>query len=866
MLQNCQIFSLQRLLGTISIAVVASLFVTSSFAQSTSLEEIVVTGSYLKRTPEDSASPVRVIGSEELGAAGNATLDGISLTLASNVGSEAQPNIFRQNFNAGTAPLNLRGLGLGSTLVLINGRRMTFSSAYSQDGSSYVDINSIPSIMVENLEILKDGAAALYGSDAVAGVANFVTHRSYEGAKVSASFASAGGDQDDIEIGILFGRSIGDTDFAIGINYLDRDPLSTTDRAFTDGTGFSAAGQPGNFIIPGGPPVPDPACATSGGINGPPPLGLCLFDFIPFAQLVIPETRLQAMATITHSVSENTELYGEILLSRNEVEGQTLPGSLPSVTGGAPAIPATHPNNPFGQDIVLAIFRPFGANAPAGLVNRENDTNRFVVGARGDRGEWSWDVGLQHSSNDYFYNFPDVKVSRLAAALRGEAGPANNEFFNPFGTASGNSQGVIDDISANQTRDGSSSLTTLDFVATSELGSIGSSAPVGIAIGAQYRTEDLEATYDAETQNFDLAFLVGSTNFDADRSAYAAFIELSIPWSDNFEMQLAGRYENYEDFGGSFDPKLAARWTPSDNVVLRGSVSTAFRVASLHQAFGNQAAVAEFQGPTGPIFRGDLTSGNVSLGNEESVSFNLGVVFNPTDNLTMSVDYWRYDYEDVITKEDAVTIFNDWTASGSLCTDMRIIVTDRTGAISCANRFRATNTRFINAGESTTDGIDLTLDYAADTAVGTVGLQFDATRILSFDITPTPGSSEIDVLGSRNFFNYARTTQEWRGTLRGLWSSGNHSANITGHYIDGFINDQVAIGASPASVGSHTTWDIQYSYDFESSGFNATIGAINVFDRDPPPVSTFFGFESQTHDPRGQIAYLRLSKSFDFGS
>lgn len=597
---------------------------------------------------------------------------------------------------------------------MIDGRRVTQSGAYGQDGSSFVDINTIPTIMLDRVEILEDGAAATYGSDAVAGVVNFLTKKNFEGLEVSASYQKTeNGPQDDLDVGIVGGKTYGNTNVVLGLNYFKRDSLPASERSFTDpdvaGQGFSAAGQPGNFFVvgaPPGPPQPDPSCEASGGfIRGP----TCRFNYIVFNELFVPENRLQAMLNINHSFDNGSELYGSLLIAKNEVDGQILPASLPTVISSddlGPAIPASHPDNPFGADLRTAIARPFGANSEPGVIDRDNDTTRLTLGGKSELGKWSYDLGYQYSANEYSFNFPDIRRSRLRAAYLGLGGPNNDEFFNPFGLSDNNSVSVIADIQADAFVDSQTELHTLDFVASTEFGNLKGGA-IGFAAGGQFRNEALDVDYSSDFENFDLAFLIGATDYSADRNIYSLFAEALLPVSNTLEVTLAARYENYQDFGSSFDPKIALRWEPSDKVVVRASASTAFRTPTLLQAFGNFAAVNDFLDGDGDFqFRADLATGNPDLDNEEATTFNVGLVLTPTEDLTVSLDYWSFEYDDVITKENANALLSaagGTTACGNANPSEDLICEN--------NQFVAVNTNFFNAASMDTDGIDLSVNY-----------------------------------------------------------------------------------------------------------------------------------------------------------
>jgi iron complex outermembrane receptor protein len=325
------------------------------------VEEIVVTGSYIKRAPEDAPSPVRAIGREELEVSGNTQLSDMVMKLPSVVGSENVTAQEQSVGGAGAANINIRNLGLASTLILIDGKRVNVGTSISNQGEQFVDINRLPFIMVENIEILKDGASALYGSDAVAGVANFKLRNDFEGFEIQAMYQDSlkgrevkfddydlpeiyrsgieGFSKDtsnDMDIGAIWGFGNDNTHFVIGGNYFEREPLHTVDRDYAirdviDGSvgGPSPFNLPqdmfGSLIIPGVGEIPaanlieDSSCVALGSYRTR-NSGLCstkndLLSRDIFSQ----ERRKQLMATFTHAFNDQVEAYGHFGMSENTV-------------------------------------------------------------------------------------------------------------------------------------------------------------------------------------------------------------------------------------------------------------------------------------------------------------------------------------------------------------------------------------------------------------------------------------------------------------------------------------------------------------------------------------------------------------------
>ena len=846
------------------------------------LETIIVTGSRLQGSSENAPSPVSVFNTDDIAVSGGASIQDFLFDLPLNVGTESQPNIFNQNFSAGTENINLRGLGLSSTLVLFNGRRGPLSGAVAQDGATFVDVSVLPKVFVERVEVLKDGGSAIYGSEAVAGVTNFILKKWVTGVEIQGGFQTPfEGSGSESDIGFIAGTDVGDsTNLTVGFNFFDRDALDATERDFTAPTlnaplfaGTSAAGQPGNFIIQGappGPPTPDPECATAGGFMAGP---ICRFNFIQFAQLQIPEQRLQSYGRIDHDFDNGIEAYAEVLLAFNEVQGQTLPLSTPTVVGGAPVIPAANPFNTLGADVGLFIGRPFGANAPAGVIYRENDTQRYAFGAKGEVGStgWTWNAGYQYGQNKYSFNFPDVAVTPFVNALSGndQDGNFTGVFFDVFGDTSNNSQALIDRVSVDYERAAETNLHTFDVGFSGEIFNL-SAGPVGLAFGGQLRREKLDVDFGAAAETFDLGFLIGGADYSAERDIYAAYGELGIPLHETINAQVALRYESYDGFGSSVDPKIAVRWQPNNIIGLRGSFSTAFRTPSLQQAFGNQTGVEFIPGATTFV-----TVGNPNLKNEESQSFNIGVILTPDiDNgsLRIAVDYFDFSYDDVITVDSIGGLIADFNAGGNAPNPLLVADAFVAGTSSQVVTVGATSTvdfvvaNFINAAAQDVSGVDIDLDYTVETDIGIFDLSFGASIFTKFDIRETPTGPTIDALGSRNLTNFARTLPNSRANSSIGWTYGPGRLGINIKFTDGFDNDEEFIpsptGGEVESVNSHIVVDLLYDLDIEKTNSSIGIGILNLLDNDPPYVDTNFNFDSQIHDPRGRTGYIRFTQHF----
>lgn len=885
---------------------------TPSWAEEGTIEEIVVTGSYIKKKSQlDTASPITNIDQEAIDQTGILTSQELFRWLPSNTGSENQADALTQGGTPGTANVNLRGLGLGlgSTLVLINGRRQTVSSATANRGDTFVDINALmPMIMVENIEVLKDGAAALYGSDAVAGVVNYKTRNNFEGFEFRGNYQTTTRDDDhqDAEISAIFGAGNDRTSVVASASYLKRDELRLLDRDFPTKT-ESSFGQPGSFLplapsasVPDAVPGQfnaDPECGNATGSRSVPSGdgSLCLFDFGPSFTLAPDEKRTQAYVAAEHSFSELATIFGEFGYAKNEIAGGYSP-SFPILS--FPVVAADHPGNPY-QVPVVARFRALGDGlegpGDGRVINTaDHTTNRIVLGIEGQFGasSWGYNLAFTNSQNDLVATANDQSASRLNLALQGfggsdcnpitgTAGQGDCLYYNPFGTALGaqpgdagyNTPEVLEYINSNNLSSTKSKLRTWDFVVTGDLFDMwGGTA--GLALGYQNRKESREANLSDDANRGDLVFLLGDPDSSADRTIDAVFGELYLPFMDNdaglFEAQLAVRYEDYNTGFDSTDPKIGLLYRTANEVFAgRFTWGTSFRAPTLFQQFVTDTSLNATSDPlTGSlVFLGETATPNPDLLPEEAETFTLGATVQPLDGLSLSLDYYNVQYENRLSQESGQQLIIDeatvLTAAGCGPTDLndpdcaaltndQIVRDPLTGT-----PLRIFVNRF-NAAEAETSGFDFNLTYSWDTSFGTFILMNDSTYVLKYDIRETATSEKIEGAGFRNEDSVlANSIPELRSNTMLGFGSGGHQANMILRYIDSYED-------TAETIDSWWVLDLQYNYSwglFDDHEATVTLGALNVTDEDPPFVTgdtNEFGYDTKVHDPRGRMVYARF--------
>ena len=859
------------------------------------IEEVVVTGSYIRRTSQfDSPSPIQNVDATQLESIGAKNIADVVQTLTINTGSQNNPDAFTQNSTTGTSNFNLRGLGVASTLVLLNGKRQVLTGLPTNDGLNFVDTSSlVPLIAVDNIEILKDGAAALYGSDAVAGVVNFRTRDDFEGLEITGDyqFVSDEGDQSEYVLQALYGAQGDRSSVIAAISYTDRQPLTTAEKRLSrpqDDT--SALGNPGAYFLTAPPvaglagvPLIDPGCAAAGGgpiLLAPPgaagpfgDIGFCGFDFGDFFNLIPDETRLNGFARGAFQLTDSIEANMEVGFARNRVIRGNSP-TFPNLLG--PVVPTSNPGNIYGQPVIF-FGRAIGNGGEVSPSRNELDTWRFSGGLEGefDNG-WFWELSYVGGKNESVNDTEDTLGQEFQDALNGFGGtrcdgPTNPaaqpgvgpcSYFNPFATSFTtipNSQDTIDSFIASQVLDTTSELQTVQGVISGELFEM-NAGMASIAIGGQWRKEELQHDYNSLANADRFAFVIGNPDFDADRDVNAAFVELALPIADTFDLQLAVRYEDYGGATGSTtDPKIAGIFRPTDTFTARASYSTAFRAPSLFQQFGGSTSLNQVSDPLNPggaFFAAVRSSANPNLTPEESDTYNIGFSFEPTDGLVLDLDYWSFEFTDVIIQENFQAVIN---ANPS----------DPTRVVrSAGGQILQVNVGFVNASEVTTSGVDFSAKYDWDTSAGLFRPFIEGTYVLEYDLED-PQAGSVDGAGRRNFTNFGTSTPELRFNAGVGWINGAHSANLFARYISAYDDDQnpdATTGALP-EIDSWTSFDAQYSIDTavlldREVAPILTFGAINLTGEDPPQVFTNGGFDSKVHDPRGRMFYIRFKQAF----
>lgn len=846
------------------------------------LEEVVVTGSFIKRKSQsDYASPLSTVGREDLDAMGAMSLSDIVNTLPENNGAQVYSDSFEQARSAGTTNINLRGLGVTSTLVLLNGRRQTMTPAVTENGDQFVDLNTlVPMIAVERVEVLKDGASSLYGSDAVAGVVNFITRSDFDGFEYQLGYQDNQASSDELNVGAIFGAHGARSQVMVAMNHLERSALPNSEMrddyaAKQDSwSGYSMPSKVLAFDGPPGPPIRliDPMCLDGSAYTTFPGLvrrkpdgenpsdGSCQLNYGYFGDIIAQAQQTQIFGQGSFELDDSTSLFSEIGYARSETTIHSTP-SQPQLA--EVRVPAHHPDaialagdDPFAgsaSNSGVWFGRPLGAGSPANQDDKLYQGFRAQLGARGDVGAWNWEAAWTYSRNEATNSRLDIITENLQRALNGQGGPDGDQYYHWLYSAQDqNTPEMYQYIFGEFGYTAEANQSVFDAHIAGDLFEI-AGRPAGAAFGVQYRKDGLSYDFNERSEELAFNFFGGGEDFSGSQQVYAAFAEFALPLADTLELQAAVRYEDF-DTADTTNPKLAVLWTPTEEVSLRASWGTSFRIATVFQ---QQSEFITPQTANDPLAGGEevtfisLLTGDPDqpLEPQEADAYNLGITWSPGD-LTASVDYWRFDYQDFITPESPAALLNADPANPQI----------ERGPDGNAVKI---TTYYRNAGSVETDGIDFSLAYLADLgSLGTLRPSIQGTYILSYDLDD-PILGRIDGLGNVNDENFGDSNVELRANLGLQWMLGRHSAHGYLRYIGEYENDN----DDNAELDNWARLDLQYAYRLDglfggTENTTFTVGMLNALNEAAPQVRNSIGYDATVHDPRGRMIYLSVSQNF----
>ena len=873
-------------LNAVSLAVAATLaaasFQTLAQEQETQLERVVVTGSAIKRLDAESSVPVTTVKMSDLREQGLTTVEQILGQLTASQSSLGTSQAVGSS-TGGASFADLRGIGANKTLVLLNGRRIA-NNAF--DGSA-PDLNMIPIAAIERIEVLRDGASSLYGTDAIGGVINFITRKDYTGGSISLGFDSpqhAGGKTRNANAGFGYGDLDKEGFNVFGfVDLQKQDSINGNQRDFNRRYpgGLSASTFPANYYVPPKTAadtvtVYNPAGPACSG-NNLLPAGdntSCYITTSPYVDYIPESERASGMIKGTLKLNNDHQIGAEYFVTRSEVRTQIAP-----VPYGALSMSATnpyYPNNPAlgGQDITVR-WRDT-VNGPRRDEN-VNTQQRFLLTADGTVQSWDYSVGASYNVNKVTekltHGYADGNIITKGVA---------DGIINPFGEQTAAGLALAQSAAAAGTlMTGKGETWNIDAHASREVGDwFGAGRAAAIAVGTEFRKEKF-----SQVANTDYAEIVvastgvdPNTNSRGDRKVYAFYGELNVPVLKDLDLTAAVRYDKYNDFGNTTNPKFSFRYQPTKEVLVRGSYSTGFRAPSLYelnaaQTFTNSSTVSDPQlCPTGtgsPLLCKTqfqvLNGGNTQLQPEKSKSATLGFQFAPIADASFGIDFWWLRLKNLIGVIGDASLYDPANygqfgqyfhrnPAGQLSTDGTACPGADCGYI---------DVRQQNLGGTNTNGFDLNGNYRLRTAYGNVNFSLNSTYVTKYEFQEYqngPWNQNVSVYAG------AGPVFRWQHTVSAVWSYANkYTLGLTAHHKTGYADDPSTDEGAVNRVASYTTFDLFGAYKPIKS-LSLTAGVRNLFDRDPPlsyQQAVFqAGYDPRYTDASGRTFYVRGSYDF----
>ena len=886
------------------------------------VEEVVVTGSYIARDIEEQQIPVDVIGRDEFLAAGSPQIVDILDNLPSLAGGlNRSEQYIAGGVATGTKNANIRGLGPDRTLVLVNGKRIISSAARPSKNSIYaVDVGNLPMIALERIELLQNGGAITYGSDAMAGVFNFITRTNFDGFDVSYNKSDYTGSDGDSTFGMIFGKTTDESYLTVAFEMEEREVFPTAefdkrrDDINHDGSwpiGKSSFGNPGTWYTAGKTdPVRDPLCGYQ---NTPEKVSFengvrCGYSYVPFVALVEPQERKKIFAAFGMDISDDLELYGEVLWSKLDSEYWGSP-SYPPTSPGAGYYTTVPSHNPGLQDFVSGLDaetaamysggaewwgRSLAVAGEASKNPRTHETKRFLAGIKGLVGDYAVDLSVNYSTTDFYIATADILTDRFNEAMYGLAGfdckiasadltdPANDSlrgdtaqgchYFIPSGSAIGASAGselyndpeMRDYITGKTSSDTHNELLAFDLVVSGSAPFEMAGGEVEWAAGAQSRYFDgiYEPTGDNRCDGPCLTpfhFLGTDNPSTTSNRQWALFVEAMLPVTEALSVDVGLRYLDY-DLDSMVAPKISGRWEVTENLALRASYQEVFRSPIVPSS---DATALELYAPAGEYLT-IVTPVPSSLSPEESDNISVGAVLKLDSGLQVGLDYYSLAMTGPISRE------------ASTCACARLLKGDGTlyvPGVDEPSSLARIEAELINGDDVDTSGLDLQISYPIESnAFG--GTYFEVggnmNYLLEFDVEDGTGAT-IDAAGKWNTRSTVlpielQTLPEIRANAYVTATSGIHSARLYVRYRgDADIPDTFAnAGQFPdlTKIDSFTTIDAHYSIALMDDAAELTLSVMNALDEDPPLAPSEPGYDAYTHNPQGRIYKVGLTYSF----
>ena len=869
------------------------------------LERVEITGSAIKRIDAETAVPVTILRIEDLKKEGVTTVEQVLARVSANQSQQGTS----QSVGLGTGGASfadLRGIGQNKTLVLLNGRRLANNAI---DGSA-PDLNAIPFGAIDRVEVLRDGASALYGTDAIGGVINFITRKTLVGGSVTIGFDSPqqpGGKTTSANGAYGFGDLDRDKFNVFGaVDYQHQDRIAAYQRSFGS-TGnlpnngiakSSGSSNPANYTQGENGSNPAlPGCNSNPYIFSSGSSTSCREDYTKYVDLIPRTERISGLLNGTLKLSADHQLDLSYFVTRsvNDTVIAPVPFAALTMNPGTPFFPGNG-ITPAPTNFTIDPTMPIGIrwrDAPNGG-RQQQDNNlqqRFVAALEGNIAGWDYNTGISynhnHVSSDLTGGYANGNIITPDVA---------NGIINPFGAQSAAGTAALNSaLAIGNVVGGIGETYSVDARASRELGDwLHAGRPVAIAVGAEWRREKLAFAANPvfAQEVVSSTGIDPSTNQAGARNIEAVYTELNVPLMKELEVTGAVRYDRYSDFGSTTNPKVSFRYQPVQQILLRGAYSTGFRAPSLYElnnptTYTNTANAWNdpVNCPNGVGINGFntadvcntqfivLNGGNKKLQPEKAKNKTLGIEFEPVPDATLGFDFWW------VKLTNQINVLPDTLIFGNVAQYAGLFHRAPDGSLSIdgsqcpgANCGYITDTT-MNLGDVNTNGVDITANYRLRTpGYGTFRFGFNGTYITKYEYQQQQGGAftqNVGIYSGNPGSSGGSPIFRWQYNLSLDWTRAAWGAGVVNHYKSSYYDqndpNQVADPSFYDTVKSYSTWDF-YGTWAPVKSISLLVGIRNAFDRSPPfsnQGATFqVGYDPRFTDPTGRTYYVRGTYSF----
>lgn len=862
----------------------------------TNLSNVAVTGTAIARPDAATALPVTTYSAEDLRKQGITSTPQLLQQIAGNNTSAGPGLNTGAQITGGASFADLRGLGANKTLILLNGRRLATNSL--EGNGAATDLNTIPFAAIDHVEVLRDGASALYGTDAIGGVINFITKKNLNGGNVDLQYTmptrSGGGNSSTLSA--TFGKGDFEKDGwnvmgtisyqrSGAINTNSRDfitPLNPNIQAVSSNT-FSGNYNQGSIFANA-----QPGCNATGEIPdsyfGDPTSGACYENYTALgAEVQQKYEEPSFFGQASYRINANNKVSASYLYSRKTTYSIAAPaptsGSIEVQPGTkyypgngiTPAPTAVQdPDGNFDPTKPVSLYYrtvPAGPRVSKGI----NANHRVVLDFTGRF------LNGFHYDTAFSYNQSSSEYDEVRGEINQTVGPnslqaqINDGNYNPFDTniSASERQILLNAQTTGQIEAGKTRAYVWDGKIDHEIGNWFGAGQSALALGAQYRHETLDVHIDPYLAARSPSSGLSGNKISESRDVEGVFGELNVPILDNLELDAQARYDNYSDVGDTVNPKVSLRYQPIKQLTLRASYAEGFHAPTLFDLYEPLSNTYSESGlndpvlcPGGNVAPGgsqvrdcntqfqEAQGGNQNLKPEKSKSWSAGFVLQPIKYVSLTADFWAVELSQQIGVPSGAYIF------AHTPTDSSIYHRNDNGSLDYfVNRNE-------NLGKLETNGEDVQLDAHLPSDYGTFTLSLQGTYTNKYDFQNVKNGPYYNNVSVYSLQSNA-VVFRWKQNITLGWHKGPMSLGVVNHYSSGYQDAYQYPGHY--KVHDYVTWDTYGSYAF-ANGIQLTVGSNNVFDVDPVYSDQTYagnaGYDARYADGVGRTVYGRLSYSF----